>query len=58
MNGMFLTKEDEERYNKYTKEDIYKAYLLEVETRKRLNIEVNKLHRQMAELRYDLSNML
>ena len=55
---MFLTKEDEDKYKKWTKKDIYEAYLTEVNTRKMLNTEVNRLLRQIAELKHDNANML
>jgi len=49
---MFLNKEDKEKYEKWTKQDIYEAYLAETEARKALNKEVNKLGRRLAEIRY------
>jgi len=52
MNGMFLTKHDEWQFNNWTKEQIYEAYLTEVETRKMLNKELNRLNRKLAEIRH------
>ncbi len=50
--GMFLNKEDEARFNSYTKEDIYKSYMTEYITRKKLEQEVIRLNRKLAEKRY------
>ena len=50
--GMFLNKEDEARFNSYTKEDIYKSYMTEYITRKKLEQEVIRLNRKLAEIRY------
>ncbi len=50
--GMFLNKEDEARFNSYTKEDIYKSYMTEYVTRKKLEQEVIRLNRKLAEIRY------
>jgi len=52
MTGMFMTKEDQEEFDKYTKEQIYEAYLSEVDARKKLNDEVIKLNRLLAEIRF------
>jgi len=52
MSGMFMTDADEAKYNEWTKEDIYKAYLIEVEAKQLLIKEVNKLNRRLAEIRY------
>jgi len=48
----FKTKHDERKYDNWTKDDIYKAYLLEYEARMTLSKEVNKLNRILAEIRY------
>ena len=50
--GMFLNKEDEARFNSYTKEDIYKSYMTEYIARKKLEQEVIRLNRERAEIRY------
>ncbi len=52
ITGMFLNKEDEARFNSYTKEDIYKSYMTEYVTRKKLEQEVIRLNRKLAEIRY------
>jgi len=52
--GIFLTKEEKEVFDKWSKEQIYEAYLLEVKHSKQLNIEVNRLRRQMAEVRFSV----
>ena len=49
---MFLTKEDEARFNSYTKEQVYESYLTEYITRKKLEQEVIRLNRKLAEIRY------
>ena len=54
--GMFMTKEDQERFDAWSKEDIYEAYIVEQKERKRLNTEVNKLGRKIAEIRFMASN--
>jgi len=48
----FKTKHDEWKYNNWTKDDIYKAYLLEYEARMMLSKELNRLNRKLAEIRY------
>lgn len=50
--GIFSNKEDKEKFDKWTKEDIYKAYLLENTEKIRLNQEVNRLGRKIAEIRF------
>ncbi len=50
--GMFLTDEDEARFNSYTKEQIYESYLTEYIARKKLEEEVTLLKRRIAEIRY------
>jgi len=52
MIGMFTTKEDKQKFDNWTKETIYEAYLLEVEARLTLNKEVNRLNRRLAEIRF------
>ena len=53
VNGMsFKTKEDEARFNSYTKEQVYESYLTEYITRKKLEQEVIRLNRKLAEIRY------
>lgn len=49
---MFLTKEDEERFNSWTKEQIYEAYIAEAEARKLLAEQLNKLQERLAAVRY------
>jgi len=51
-NGMFLTKEDEIKFNNWTKKEIYEAYLLEFIARKRIESEVIRLERKLAEIRF------
>ena len=48
----FRTKHDEWKYNNWTKDDIYKAYLTEYEARMLLSKELNKLNRKLAEIRF------
>ncbi len=50
--GMFLSDEDEARFNAYTKEQIYESYLTEYIARKKLEEEVIRLNRKLAEIRY------
>jgi len=52
MTGTFLSEEDQEKYEKWTKMEIYEAYLVETIARKVLNAEVNRLVRKLAEIRY------
>ena len=49
---MFLSDEDEARFNAYTKEQIYESYLTEYIARKKLEEEVIRLNRVLAEIRY------
>jgi len=51
-NGMFLTKEDEVKFNNWTKKEIYEAYLLEFIARKRIESEIIRLERKLAEIRF------
>jgi len=48
----FKTKHDEWQYSNWTKDDIYKAYLLEYEARMTLSKECNRLNRKLAEVRH------
>ncbi len=50
--GMFTDKKAQEKFDKWSKEDIYEAYLVEAESRAILNKEVNRLNRKIAEIRY------
>lgn len=52
ITGIFLTEEDEARFNSYTKEQVYESYLTEYVTRKKLEQEVIRLNRKLAEIRY------
>ena len=52
MTGMFLTKDDKEKYDSWEKIDIYEAYLAEVVLKHKLNKEVNRLGRKLAEIRF------
>lgn len=52
MSGIFTNQEDKDRFDSYTKEQIYEAYLLEHKERKRLTKEVNKLRTRLAEIKY------
>jgi len=54
MTGISLTKEEQEIFDKWTKEQIYEAYLLEVKHSKMLNVEVNRLRIKMAEVRFSV----
>ena len=51
-NGMFSTKEDQEKFDTWTKEQIYEAYLLQVKANKQIIQERNNLRRKLAEVRY------
>ena len=48
----FLTKEDQEKFDSWTKEQIYEAYLLQVKANKQIIKERNNLRRKLAEVRY------
>ena len=50
--GMFTDKKAQEKFDKWSKEDIYEAYLVEAESRAILNKKVNRLNRKIAEIRY------
>ena len=54
--GIFSSKEEQEKFDSWTKEEIYEAYLAENQARVMLNKEVNKLKRKLAEVRYTVSN--
>lgn len=47
----FTTKEDQEKFDKWTKEEIYEAYLAEVAARKQLNSICNQQQRILARIR-------
>ena len=51
----FKSKHDEWKYKQWTKDDLYKAYLLEYEARMTLSKELNRLNRKMAEIRHLVS---
>ncbi len=52
MSGMFLTKEDKKKFDGWDKHNIYEAYLAEVNERQKLNKEVNRLNRVLAEIKF------
>lgn len=52
MTGIFTDKEAQEKFDKWSKEDIYKAYLVENKARISLNKEVINLNRKLAEIRF------
>lgn len=52
MSGIFTTKEEEQKYNMWSKIQIYEAYLVEAKARQTLNKEVNRLNRKLAEIKY------
>lgn len=52
MSLTFLTKDEEDTFNRYTKEQVYEAYLLEVVAKERLTREVNELNKQIAYIRF------
>ena len=53
MNSLeFISEKDKEVFDTYTKEQIYIAYLEEREARVSLNIEMNRVNRKLAEIRY------
>ena len=49
---MFMISEDKERFDSYTKEQIYESYLVERDARVMLNIELNKVNRLLAEIKF------
>ena len=50
--GMFSNKKAQDKFDKWSKEDIYEAYLVENQARVALNKEVNRLSRKIAEIRH------
>jgi len=50
--GIHMTKEEQKKYNKWTKIQIYEAYMHEEQLRKQLMQEQNELRRKLAEVRY------
>lgn len=54
MNLTFTTKEERDKYESWTKEQIYKAYLLEVGKVEKITVELNRAYRRLAEARYVL----
>jgi len=54
MSGVSMTKEEREVFDKWTKEQIYEAYMLEVRHSKQLNKEVNRLTQKIAEVRFSV----
>ena len=51
-NGLFISSEDQQAFDNYSKEQIYEAYLAEYQARKKLNAELNSVRRKMAEVRH------
>ena len=47
-----MTEEEKKKYNKWTKIQIYEAYMLEEQLRNNLVKERNELRRKLAEIRY------
>ncbi len=50
--GMFSTKEAQDKYDEWSKDDIYEAYLSENRLRVELNKEVNKLRRVIIDIKH------
>ena len=50
--GMFMTDKDKEKFDSWTKEQIYEAYLLEVEKSNKINKELNVANRLIAEIKF------
>lgn len=53
-----MTKEQEEKYNAWSKMDIYKAYLLENELREKLNRELNQERLKNKTLKHSLKELI
>jgi len=50
--GVSMTDEEKKRYDKWTKMQIYEAYMLEEQLRHNLVKEINELRRKLAEVRH------
>jgi len=50
--GVLMTKEEQKQYDRWSKMQIYEAYMLEEQLRKDLARERNELRRKLAEVRY------
>ena len=51
-NNIILSDKEREKFNKWSKEDIYKAFIAENKVRVMLNQEVNRLGRRLAEIKF------
>ena len=49
---MFMTEKDKERFDSWSKEQIYEAYLVEREARVNMNIKLNATNRLLAEIKF------
>ena len=62
LNGMFMdslefiSTEDRERFDSWSKEQVYAAYLSERHARVAMNIELNRTNRRLAEIKYMACN--
>jgi hypothetical protein len=54
----FKTKEDKSQFDKWSKEEIYLAYLQERETRVKLNEWVSKERLKLKQIEYDVGKLL
>jgi len=50
--GVSMTDEEKKKYDKWTKMQIYEAYMLEEQLRHNLTKERNELRRKLAEVRH------
>ena len=50
--GVCMTKDEQDQFNQWSKEQIYEAYLVEHRAKVVLNKEVNRLARQLAEIKF------
>ena len=51
-----LTVDERTRYDSYTKEQVYEAYVLECRRTKQLTKTFNELQRRLAKIRYEVNN--
>lgn len=51
-NHIILTDEEQDKFDVWTKMQVYEAYLSERLARMRLNVELNKVNRLLAEIKF------
>ena len=55
---MFTNEEDQKKFDLWTKEEVYQAYLAEYKARKYQGDRANKAEREVARLKWELQQIL